>query len=493
MPIDAAAREGVSLQFFSGKFKARFGGRSQLMERNMRSTRIERRDLRRLKEWPDNPRVHPPRQVRRMRKIIRELGFIGTLVVDEHGVILAGHLRRVAALAEGIVEADCVVVEGLSEAEKRAFILADNKLGLGSTWDIERVQLMLDEIVRLDVDLDLSLTGFDAAEIDQLKMDLAPEEKGPSPRDEAMPELRKGPAVSRRGDIIRMGTHRLVCGDSRDPETFRTLMGREQAAIVISDAPYNLGAKQIGGNGRIKHPDFEMGVGEMGRSDFTAFLAATVANAVTFCRDGAIHFYFMDWRHMREILDAGEQAGLGLKNLVVWDKMVGGQGSFYRSQHELIFCFRQGDAPHQNNFGLGEGGRYRTNVWKYPGLNTGGKGRLESLAMHPTVKPVEMLADALIDCSTRGDIVLDFFAGSGSTLIAAHKTGRRARLIEIDPHYVDIIVRRWEVYAQDDAIFEDTGETFRERQERRAQERMTVRPGRTPTSRVVYFPGRASI
>jgi hypothetical protein len=179
-----------------------------------------------------------------MRKIVREIGLLGTLVVDEHGVTLAGHLRRLAALAEGIMEADCVVVEGITEAEKRAFILADNKLGLGSTWDIERVQLMLDEIVRLDVDLDLSLTGFDAAEIDQLRMDLAPEEKGPSPRDEAMPELRKGPAVSRRGDIIRLGTHRLVCGDSRDPWILLDADGKrasgdrhQRRAVQLGGAP----------------------------------------------------------------------------------------------------------------------------------------------------------------------------------------------------------------------------------------------------------------
>lgn len=354
----------------------------------MRLNRIVTRRLRDLKDFENNPRQHSKRQVRRLAKIIQDLGFLGVLVIDEHGQILAGHARREAALMAGMEEVDCLVVEHLAEEQKRAFVLADNKMGLESTWDIEKVQLVLDEIVDLNVDFDLSLTGFDAAEIDQVEAALEPQSETPAPRDEVVPEPKVGPAVTRTGDLIGCGQHRIVCDDARDGKIYDKLLEDRLAALVISDPPYNVAIPgNVSGNGKVRHDNFAMASGEMLSPAFTAFLQQVFEPLAKHSRDGSIHFHFMDWRHMREILEAGAAVYTELKNMIVWDKGVGGQGSFYRSQHELIFAFKNGTAAHQNNFGLGAGGRYRTNVWKYRGLNTGGKNRQEELAMHPTVRP----------------------------------------------------------------------------------------------------------
>ena len=245
-------------------------------------------------------------------------------------------------------------------------------------------------------------------------------------------------------------------------------MGSERADLVFTDPPYNV---KIDGNvcglGSVKHREFAFASGEMNRDQFTAFLTETLGNMGAVMRDGAIAFVCMDWRHMSELLAAGETAFTELKNLVVWNKTNGGMGAFYRSKHELIFVFKQGTAEHTNSFGLGETGRYRTNVWDYAGISSIGAGRSDELAMHPTVKPVAMIADAIRDCSKRGQIVLDAFGGSGSTLIAAEKTGRSARLIEYDPLYCDTIVRRWEIYTGKRATLAVTGQTFEDLAETR--------------------------
>jgi DNA modification methylase len=230
------------------------------------------------------------------------------------------------------------------------------------------------------------------------------------------------------------------------------LMDGEKAEMVFTDPPYNVAIEgNVSGLGTIRHREFAMASGEMTRDQFTAFLSSTFANLVAHSLDGSIHFVCMDWRHMSEMLEAGAANYSELKNLIVWAKDNGGMGAFYRSRHELIFAFKNGAAPHINSFELGQHGRYRTNVWEYRGVNTLRAGRLDELALHPTVKPVAMIADAIKDVSHRGGMVLDLFGGSGSTLIAAHKTGRRARLCELDPVYGDRILRRWEIFAKDDA------------------------------------------
>lgn len=449
--------------------------------------KIERRRLSELKDYPSNPNRHSKRQIAKLAKNVRKNGFIGVIVVNRAGYILAGHARRLAAIMAGLDDVDCVVVENLSEAEERAFLLADNRMALDGVIDINLVALQLDKILELDPETDFSLTGYDEGDLDQIRIELNPEDTSPSVKDEVLPDLEEGPTVSKLGDLIALGNNRLICGDSRDAQTFARLMDSESAAMVISDAPWNKRVSSIGSSGRIKHREFQMASGEMTRAEFIAFLVAVFSNLTLFSTDGSIHFQFIDWAHMHEMLEAGEKVYSALKNVCVWDKGVGGMGTFFRSRHEMVFVWKSGTAPHINTFGLGEKGRYRTNVWNYRGLNTGGANRMEELSRHPTAKPVQMLADAMLDCSMRNSIVLDPFGGSGSTLIAAEKTGRRARLIEIDPIYIDRIIRRWQKYAKEDAVFLDNGETFNEREARQKRLRAIVRPGRTPTSRIVNF------
>ncbi len=302
-----------------------------------------------------------------------------------------------------------------------------------------------------DIEFDVSITGFSIAEVDQLVEGLAPEEAG-DPADERLPDLSDVPSRCRLGDIWRLGPHRLACGDSLDPGVVAALMDGEKAEMVFTDPPYNVAIEgNVSGLGKIRHREFMMASGEMTRDQFTAFLSSAFGNLVAHSSDGSIHFICMDWRHMGEMLEAGAVNYSELKNLIVWAKDNGGMGAFYRSRHELIFAFKSGAAPHINSFELGQHGRYRTNVWEYRGVNTLKTGRLDELALHPTVKPVAMIADAIKDVSHRGGIVLDLFGGSGSTMIAAHKTGRRARLCELDPVYCDRILKRWETFAKDDA------------------------------------------
>jgi DNA modification methylase len=275
-------------------------------------------------------------------------------------------------------------------------------------------------------------------------------------------------AVSCSGDLWNLGRHRLICGDARKRSDYHALLIEDRVDLIFTDPPYNVPIDgHVCGLGRVRHREFAMGVGEMSREAFTSFLTETLGCAAKRCRDGAIAFVCMDWRHMGELLAAGERVFTELKNLCVWNKTNGGMGAFYRSKHELVFAFKVGTAPHVNSFGLGETGRYRTNVWDYAGISSISSSRAEELAMHPTVKPVALVADAIRDCSKRGDIVLDPFGGSGTTLIAAEKCGRAARLIEYDPGYCDTIIARWERLTGKRATLSSTGEAFEDVAERR--------------------------
>ena len=375
-------------------------------------------------------------------------------------MVLAGHGRLAAARLLGMDQVPCVRLGTLSAAQKRAYVLADNKLALNAGWDEELLALELEGLLELDLDFDIEVTGFSIAEIDTLIEGRTPEESG-DPKDELLPDVGIGPPVTQLGDVWQLGPHRLVCGDALLPETCKTLMGEELAQMVFTDPPYNVSIDgHVGGLGAVKHREFAMASGEMTPEEFTAFLKAAFQNLASHSVDGSIHFICMDWRHMGEILEAGKAIYAELKNLIIWAKDNGGMGTFYRSRHELIFAFKKGSGPHINSFELGQHGRYRTNVWEYAGVNSLKSGRMDELALHPTVKPVAMIADAMKDVSKRNDIVLDLFGGSGSTLIAAHKTGRRGYLIELDPIYCDRIIRRWESYAKDDALLAGSGKTF---------------------------------
>ena len=385
-------------------------------------------------------------------------------------MILAGHGRLAVAKTLGLELLPCVRLADMTAEQKRAYVLADNKLALNAGWDEELLALELQGLMEIDLDFDVGVTGFSIAEIDGLIEGVNPQDAG-DPEDEWTPPDSDAAPITRLGDIWRLGRHRLICGDSLLASTAEALMQGEKAEMVFTDPPYNVAIDgHVGGLGKTRHREFAMASGEMSSDQFTQFLKTAFLNLVTHSVDGSIHFICMDWRHLKEILTAGEATYSELKNLIVWAKDNGGMGTFYRSRHELVFAFKNGTAAHINSFELGQHGRYRTNVWQYRGINTLKAGRMDELALHPTVKPVAMIADAIKDVSRRNGIVLDLFAGSGSTLIAAHKTGRRAYLCELDPIYCDRIAQRWQVYAKDDALFAGSGTTFGHVQTERCQQ-----------------------
>ena len=417
-----------------------------------------------LKPYPRNARTHSKKQIKQIAASIERFGFTNPVLVSDRGEIIAGHGRVAAARLLGRKTVPTLSLSHLSDAERRAYVLADNKLAMNAGWDKEILAIELQALV--DLEFDVELTGFSLAEVD-LAIDEANEAsiEGPLEPEDAVPAV-TGEPVTRMGDIWHLGRHRLLCGDTRDVAAMDQLMGGERADLVFTDPPYNVAIDgNVCGLGSVKHREFAFASGEMSQGQFTTFLAETLGNIARVIRDGAIAYVCMDWRHMGELLAAGEQCFTELKNLVVWNKTNGGMGAFYRSKHELVFVFKQGTAAHTNSFGLGETGRYRTNVWDYAGISSIGASRSDELAMHPTVKPVALIADAIRDCSRRGEIVLDGFGGSGSTLIAAEKTGRSARVVEYDPVYCDTIIRRWQDYTGKRArisgsndCFEDVGD-----------------------------------
>ena len=428
-----------------------------------------------LRAHPSNARTHPNKQIRQLARSIKQFGFTVPIVADDDGVILAGHARWSASKELGLESVPVVVLSGLSDTEARAYVLADNKLAEKAGWDRNTLAIELNNLSPLlsEIGLDISITGFEPAEFEILLGDIVDPEADPA---DEPPPLATVP-VSCKGDIWLLGTerHRLLCGDARKSTHFRKLMGTDRAAMVFADPPYNVAIKSVQGRGKIKHGDFVMAAGEMSKPQFTAFLAETLGLAAGHSADGSIHFICMDWRHMEEMLGAGREVYSELKNLVVWTKTNAGLGSFYRSQHELVFVFKNGDSPHTNNFELGQHGRNRSNVWTYAGVNSFRAGRMDDLTVHPTVKPIALVADAMRDCSRRGEIVLDPFTGSGTTILAAERVGRRAYGLELDPLYVDAAVRRWERFTKADAILKGSGKTFGEVAEARASDRLRRR------------------
>ena len=435
----------------------------------MRKLTINRQRVNALTPYPQNARTHSKRQIRQIADSIETFGWTNPILVDGSGGVIAGHGRIEAAKLLGIEKVPTIRLEDLTEAEIRAYVIADNRLAENAGWDRELLAIELQGLIELDIEFDITITGFEMPEIDILIGEL--NAAGEDDAGDEVPAIGEGPPVTRPGDIWSIGKHRLICGDSTDPDTYARLLDGAVAQMVFTDPPYNVPIDgHVSGLGKVKHREFAMAAGEMTQDQFTAFLATAFVNLAGHSADGAIHFICMDWRHMGEVIAAGRDAYTELKNLCVWAKTNGGMGSLYRSQHELVFVFKAGTAPHINNVELGKHGRYRTNVWNYPGINSFGRDRDSELALHPTVKPVALVADAILDCSKRGGIVLDAFAGSGTTLVAAEKTGRRGFGIEIDPRYCDVIVRRMNALANIDAIHAATGRPFAEIERDRATE-----------------------
>lgn len=425
------------------------------------SLSVEQIALRKLKTNPRNARTRSQAQIAQIVASIENAGFANPIIVDENYVILAGHGRFAAAKLLKLSRVPVIVLAGLSDTQKRAYVLADNKIASNAGWNFEQLALEISDLApKLEAaGLDFELvTGFGAAECDRLLTDFVDTESDPP---DQIPEL-ASEAVTQLGDSWKLGPHRLVCGDARDVAAFRKIMGDERAAMAFLDAPYNLKVSSIGGRGRTKHREFAAASGEMTQAQFTAFLTETHKLVARHCTEGALVYSCMDWRHMGEMLAAGANAFAERVNLVVWVKSNAGQGSFYRSQHELIFVYRVGNTPHRNNVQLGRNGRHRSNAWAYAGVNIFRAGRMDELSLHPTVKPVALVADAMRDCTRRGDIVLDSFCGSGTTILAAEKVGRRGYGIELDPLYCDVAIRRWQAFTKCDATLNGTRKTFRD-------------------------------
>jgi DNA modification methylase len=419
-----------------------------------------------LTPFPGNPRKHPEAQISRLMRVIAN-GWTNPILIDETNTILCGHGRLEAAKRLGLDRVPTLMVTGLSPAAKRAAVISDNKLSEQAEWDFDLLENHLRELI--DLDFDVELTGFSTGEIDIL-LDGSPAKKEVSdPDDDLGNSALSGPAVSIAGDLWHLGPHRLFCGDALEGRSYDVLMGAERAQMVITDPPYNV---KISGHARSRsgkrHREFAMASGEMSDAEFVAFLERAISRAIAASANGSIHYWNIDWRHLYDLQRAARPLYSEFKNLLVWNKTNAGQGAFYRSKHELICIFKNGTAPHINNFELGAGGRYRTNVLDYPGVNPLVANRKEEMDAHPTVKPVALIADLMRDVSRRNGIVLDSFAGSGTVLLAAQRTGRIARAIEIDPAYVDLAIRRWERATGDKARHE-SGKTFAELLEERCQ------------------------
>lgn len=416
---------------------------------------VQIRQISELRPAPANPRSHSRKQIRQIASSIEAFGFNVPVLVDAQDRVIAGHGRLQACTLLGWAEVPTIRLEHLSEAQAQAFLLADNKLTLNASWDERLLGQNLKDLSLLNLDFSLETTGFDMGEIDLLIEGLDVSLAGDDPADE-LPEPSEV-AVSQPGDLWLLGPHRVCCGSALEAEALASLMTDRRASIVFTDPPYNVPIDgHVGGSGAIHHREFAMASGEMTEAEFTAFLSKSMNLLAQHSVDGALHYICMDWRHIGEILAAGKGVYTELKNLCVWCKDNAGMGSLYRSQHELVFVFKNGKGPHQNHVQLGQFGRYRSNVWRYAGINSFGRATEEGnlLALHPTVKPVALVADALKDASSRGDIVLDAFLGSGTTLMAAERTGRICFGLEIDPLYVDTIIRRWRRLSGQEAVHE---------------------------------------
>jgi DNA modification methylase len=427
--------------------------------------RIEYVSTSSLRPNPKNPRIHSKKQVLQIAQSVGAFGFNVPILVDSTGTVIAGHGRLEAAKLKGIASVPIIRLQHLSEAQVRAFLIADNRLTEIAVWDDKLLAEQFRALAEVDLNFNLEATGFEVAEIDAF---IENAEIHADDASDVIPEP-SAARVSKSGDLWLLDKHRVLCGDALKTESFKKLMDGKKASAVFIDPPYNDPVDRYVSNfGKVKHPEFAMASGEMTSGEFTAFLEQAFRNLAAASISGSLHFVAMDWRHLPELLAAGAKAYTEFKNLCVWVKNTAGQGSLYRSQHELVAVFKLGKESHRNNIQLGMHGRYRTNIWQYDRVNgaAGSSGQEEGLAeLHPTIKPVQLVADAILDTTARKDVVLDAFLGSGTTVIAAERTGRICYGLEIDPAYVDTIVRRWQIFTGKAAVYAKSGKTFREMEE----------------------------
>jgi len=433
-------------------------------EHSIQSRVIEQISPARLKPHPSNAKTHPKKQIRQIARSVERFGFQSPVIVNADNVILAGHGRVEAARLLALAHIPCLRVTGLSDAEERAFVIADNKIAANGGWDrgilAESLQTLMIELPQLEIPEDLSITGIESGDIDAILSDH--EVSAADPADDVAVAPADSPIITRSGDLWLLGVHRLVCGDARDPGAFEKLMGGKCADVVIIDPPWNVIVNgHVSGRGTRQHAEFAFASGEMSDRQYRRFLASSYKRLLAACKDGALVYVFIDWRHIEVVCEVGRTLGLLLRNVCVWSKTTPGQGSFYRSAHELVAVFQKPGATAVNNIELGKFGRSRTNVWTFASPNKF-KDTDDPLSGHPTPKPVAMIAEAVKDASHRRDIVLDSFLGSGTTILAAEKVGRLGYGIEYEPVYCDLAIRRWQAFTGKDAVLSATGQTFDE-------------------------------
>ena len=429
----------------------------------LNSIKIDYVKIGELREYSENPKIHEEKQIQQIAKSINKFGFTNPILVDEKSEIIAGHGRLLAAQLLKLETIPIIRLTHLSEPEKRAYRIADNRLAENGQWNVELLKLEFSEIeklaLNLEDELNLDITGFDFKEIDVLLAKDKPNEKADDKLN-SVPYVAENEIVSQHGDVWLLGKHKVICGDALKEETYQRLFHDVHANMVFIDPPYNVKIQgHVCGAGQTKHKEFAFASGEMDEAEFTSFLKTTMKNISKYSAEASVHYICLDWRHIYELLSASRDVYAKMLNMIVWCKKNGGMGSFYRSQHELGFVFQNGKGSHVNNVELGKHGRYRTNVWHYAGVNSFGSEQ-KNLKMHPTVKPVELVRDAILDASKRGNIVLDAFLGSGTTLIAAEKTGRICYGIEYEPLYIDTIIRRYYELTGVWAVRKDDGKPY---------------------------------
>lgn len=430
----------------------------------MKTYAIELIDIDLLRPNPVNARTHPKKQIEQVADSIRAFGFLTSLVADKNNQLIAGHCRWLAAKTLHLPQVPVIRAEHLTDTQAKAYALADNKIALNAGWDDDLLRVQLKDLLDAKLDFSVDVTGFSIPETDFIVHDSDPIEL-PVP---AIPGPRV--VVAQPGDIWLAGRHLVMCGDCRDMDPIRRALGcTPRVSAVLTDHPYNVKvAGHVSGLGAHRHREFAMASGEMSEAEFLKFLVDSTASMKDTCRPGALLYLCIDWRHLLDMLTAVRMLKLDLVNVCVWNKTNAGMGSMYRSKHEHIVVAKVPGAPHTNHVELGRHGRYRTNVWNYAGMNAFGNGRDETLTWHPTVKPIAMFRDAMLDASDPGDWVLDGFLGSGTTLLAAEQCGRRCLGIELDPAYVDLALTRWRDLTGETPRHKELNMTWEEIRVRRA-------------------------
>lgn len=447
---------------------------SPRLETNRPSTKLRKanpplaivyREIDHLQPDSKNPRVHSKKQIQKVARSIEAFGFNVPFLVDRRLKLIAGHGRLAACKLLGIDRVPTICLDHLNKDQINAFMIADNRLTESAEWDDRLLAEQVKALSEVSLDFSLEATGFAMGEIDVMIEGFASPPKAEDA--DSLPTMGSPVSVTNPGDVWLLGRSRLICGNALESQTYQRLMDGQLAAAVFTDPPYNVPIDgYVTGFGNVHHAEFAMASGEMTEAEFIEFLFKTFANLTVASAPGSIHFVCIDWRHLKELLAAAERTYTELKNVCVWVKDTGGQGSLYRSQHELVFVFKSGKAKHRNNVQLGQFGRYRTNIWQYPRVNSHSSNAEEpNLQLHPTVKPVAMVAEAIMDCTARGEIILDAFLGSGTTLVAAERVGRICYGIELDPTFVDLAVRRWQTFTGNMAVNAKSKRSFHDLEE----------------------------